>query len=499
MKGGAVGEEIEIKLGGRRTELAAAFAAAGAGRGKSARLVSHYYDTADGALWRKGYTLRLRRLRRGHELTLKRDAADPIRRGEWTAPLDAPTVDIELLPDDAPKREVAKLASAGLTCRFTSEVSRRTRLVEAQGASIELALDQGRIVAGEREAPVCELEFELKSGDAGGLLALARQMLDARALWFAAESKAERGFALARSARSTAVRAGRIALDPDATVNQALAAIVAAGAAHLAANLACVREGPDPEGIHQMRVALRRLRSGLGLFRDSLNPAALALDEAAAGALSQLGPARDLDVFVAETLPPVVAGLGDGDPEALAALNAAAQARRGAAQADAKRLAAGPDCARLLIDMLALAESGDILTRGGEQAVRSAAAKLIERRHAKVLSRGKDFKSLTWPKRHRVRIAVKKLRYACDFFQGLFDAKQAARWGRRLARLQDDMGAANDAHVAQTLAAAVAGGEGPAVRGAALVGGWYGHALLACEDELIAAWREFEAARPFWR
>ncbi len=492
-----MGEEIEIKLAGRRAELAAVFAAAGAGRGKSARLVSRYYDTPDDALWRKGYTLRVRQMRRGQELTLKRDFADPIRRGEWTTPLEAPDVDIALLPYDAPRREVSKLASGGLTCRFASEIARRTRLVEAHGVSIELALDEGRLVAGDREAPVCELEFELKSGDAGALLRFVGEMLEGRDLRFESQSKARRGRDLANGGMAVAARSGRIALRPDSTLDQALAAIIASGASHLAANLACVRDGPAPEGVHQMRVALRRMRSGLGLFRESLNPAALALDAAAKSALSHLGPARDLDVFVTQTLPPVLSGLGDD--AALAGLMRAAQARRSRAQDDARQLAAGPECARLLIDMLGLAHSGAILARGGEQQLKPAAARVIERRHARVLTRGKRFAKLSWPKRHRVRIAVKKLRYACDFFQDLFEAKEAARWSRRLARLQDDMGAANDAHVAQVLAAEIAGGDGAAAHGAALVRGWYGHALLACEDELVAAWREFASARPFWR
>lgn len=492
-----MGEEIEIKLGGRRADLSAAFAAAGSGRGKSSRLVSHYYDTPDDALWRKGYTLRIRQMPRGQELTLKREFADPIRRGEWTTPLDAPLVDIDLLPYDAPKREVSKLASAGLERRFTSEIARRIRLVEAHGASIELALDEGLLLAGDRSAPVCELEFELKSGEPGALLGFVGEIVEGRDVWFETQSKSQRGRALVHGERPVPGRGANPALGPDSTLDQALAAIIASGASHFAANLACVREGPDPEGVHQMRVALRRLRSGLGLFRDNLSPAARALDAAAKGALSQLGPARDLDVFVTQTLPPVLAGLGE-DP-ALQALTQAAQARRSLAQEDAQKLAAGPACARLLLDMLALAHSDKVLAQGGERRLKPAAAKLIERRHAKVLSRGKRFGRLSWPRRHRVRIAVKKLRYACDFFQDLFDAKEAARWNRRLARLQDDMGAANDAHVAQVLAAEIAGGDGAAEQGAALVRGWYGHALVACEGELVAAWREFASARAFWR
>src|SRR3546814_10017263 len=111
------------------------------------------------------------------------------------------------------------------------------------------------------------------------------------------------------------------------TADDALAAVLGACLRHWSANEAAAIDGSDPEGVHQMRVGLRRFRSALTVFGDLLPAAQLAwLQEEAKWALNALGSARDWDVFLADLLAPLEAARpGDAD---LAALRGAARDRQ---------------------------------------------------------------------------------------------------------------------------------------------------------------------------
>jgi CHAD domain-containing protein len=95
-----------------------------------------------------------------------------------------------------------------------------------------------------------------------------------------------------------------------------------------------------------------------------------------------------------------------------------------------------------------------------------------------------------------VRIAAKKLRYATEFFAPLYPRKRTRAYRRALADLQQVLGEFNDASVAPRVVAAVAGPAAPAT---AAMAAWAAARSVALEPAIVAAWRAFAKARPFWK
>src|SRR5690606_35342012 len=126
-----------------------------------------------------------------------------------------------------------------------------------------------------------------------------------------ARTQSARGYVLPSRARPQPQRALPIRLDTATTTDQAFAAVARTCVIQLRANEEAARLGDDPEGIHQMRVAVRRLRALLGIYRDAMDGAVHAYLSAELRWLQQqLGPARDWDIFVEHTLEPLHRRLG---------------------------------------------------------------------------------------------------------------------------------------------------------------------------------------------
>ena len=94
--------EVELKLQGSTRTLQSIFKALPS-EPRESKVVSTYYDTADDRLWRRGFSLRLRKKKGRFELTLKTQGPNLHDRGEWTAMLDEAVVDIGALPSGAPR------------------------------------------------------------------------------------------------------------------------------------------------------------------------------------------------------------------------------------------------------------------------------------------------------------------------------------------------------------------------------------------------------------
>lgn len=489
--------EVELKLAGPPNRLSKAFRACTGTTPKPKTVVSTYYDTSDQRLWHRGYTLRLRPSGNAFELTLKQRAAGAIDRGEWTSLIDEPIADLGRLPPDAPRAALGLVLPEELTACYVSDIARAKQIVEIDGARVEVALDRGTIRSGDETCPVSELEFELKSGSVGALLTLADRVLDRTPLTVGTLTKSDRGSMLADGTPPAWLKAAKPLLQPRDTLDQAMAKIVSASTTQTLGNLAAAADGRDPEGVHQLRVSLRRLRSAISLFRPQLAETADALDAMAKAALKRLGVARDLDVFLDETIAPVLTD--DPDNAALQRLAGNAERQRKAAYDDVRALVADGDFSRFLIALLRASVDGGLIARNGDGRLRPLAAALLAKRRRKVLKAGRQFAALTTDQRHEVRIALKKLRYACDFFQTLFPGKLTQRYLKSMADLQDDLGRLNDASVAETVVDRLSEGDGEAALGGAIVKGWYRHRLITAEPHMLKAWQAFAASTPFWR
>lgn len=520
-------EEIELKLEMapevlERLRRHPAIRAHRQGRAVTRSLDNTYYDTPDLRLAALGASLRVRRSGRQRLQTVKlRDSATQgghFDRQEWEEPLrsEAPTTDslaATPLPGLLPAEALDSLRPV-----FTTRFRRTTyRLAGPEGAAapaweIDLTLDSGAVEAEDRCAPLVEAELELARGRPADLYRLARQLCEGLPVRLGIRSKADRGYDLARPAPPQVPKAPKPRLGKGMTTADGFHAIGVACLRHYLAAEAVLHRERAPEAIHQMRVALRRLRSAMTLFAPLVGTAeGRRLKDEVKWLAGELGDARDLDVFLHEVLDPVRAE--NPDDAGLARLAALVEARRERAYGRAFAAAGTPRAALVLLDVALWLEDGDWRSEAPEVAarpLRAVAAETLARRAAKVAKAGKGFRRLNAEQRHRVRIEVKKLRYAVDFFRPLFKGKAVAAYQAPLAGLQETLGGLNDIAVAHALlhrlaqeAEATAGGKGggqgrEVAFAAGVVSGWHDRAARGLLDDAGAAWKAFRAAKPFW-
>lgn len=502
--------EIELKLlvdAERMADISAApvIAANARNLGTRRHLKSVYYDTPERLLRRNGLSLRVRQSGARVVQTVKTEAVDdPLRRGEWEAPLPSPVPDLVLAMPLFPEKLRGQLATRPLEQVFAADVHRHTRLLDVPSGTVEIAFDQGVLTAGDRTMAVSEIELELKSGSPSAIWEIALRLAEHGPVMPSIRSKSARGFDLAADKAPSAPRPRKLALAPAVTLDEAIASILRACFHHLLQSLPAAADGRDPEGVHQLRVALRRLRSALDLMRSLASPNNLdTLRSEARWLAHDLSPARDWDVFQLETLPeiagacPAVAGFG--------ALEQAAAARKADAYRKAQQALADRRCAVFLLGLGAWIEArgwrndlaAEDLGRLAEPAVVFARS-ILARQYAKVLKRGRRFKSLPPDDLHRVRLATKRLRYLGEFLLPLFDDRKTTRkFSRRLADLQEKLGTFNDMAITGALLGGLAAEPESAVAAAA-VAGWQAHAAIGVQPSLHGAWRKFVETPAPW-
>ena len=300
------GRELVIKFSTDAAGLAAAWESGRlAGVSETAgghTLSSIYFDTADGALRKQGKTLRIWRTGRSAPMmTLKwlpSASEGSFARGEAEVRHPASNPNVGLF--DAPVAAELKKVIDGRTLepQFETRFKRRTRLVVAGTAKIEAAFDEGEILAGEKRSPFTELELELKEGEPADLYDLAAQLVESLPLQLQMLSKSRRGFFLACDERPLPVKAWEPQFSPDASFDYVVAEIIDGCLRHFLANWASLRDDVHPEAIHQMRVALRRMRSLIALFnRHVACPEFASFRAEARRIATNLGPARECDAF----------------------------------------------------------------------------------------------------------------------------------------------------------------------------------------------------------
>ena len=304
-------------------------------------------------------------------------------------------------------------------------------------------------------------------------------------------------------------KAERIELAKDAPVDEAVAIVFAACLRHWTANEAAALSGLDPEGVHEMRVALRRMRAALSDFREIIPVAKVAwLKRETKWLITSLGTARDWDVFLSELLAPVeTARPVDAG---LAKLRMAAETEREKGYAGARRAIRSPRYSALLARMRRWLSAkswrqGNNGTRKSlADPVAKLAGRLLTNRHKAVLKLGRDFEKLSAQDRHQLRIALKKLRYTAEFFRSLYQRKREKAYFYALAQLQNSLGHMNDIVVADHLLGRLSAARDDRIisdrlsNAAGIVGGWYTQSASSSEHQAEANWREFCRCDAFW-
>lgn len=512
--------EIELKLECEVADLAALAnhpLLRADGTPEAVVLTSTYFDTAKGDLRKGGLTLRVRREGDRRIQTVKAASASAglFDRAEWETDIAGETPDLAVLAETPVPALLAAASKADLVPVFTTVVDRTTRLVVHGASLISATLDQGRIETPEGDVPLCEVELELDEGSPADLFGLAQVLAQTVPLRLGALSKSARGWSLVDGTLRKSSKAGAVRLDPDATAGDAFRAVAQACLHHLRLNEDVFLHGRHPEGLHQIRVALRRLRSALTLFKPILvtDPTAAQLRDEIKRVTEPFGRARNLDVFLETTLPaelekrPDEAGLLD--------LRTRLEAERDRAHDAVIATLESPAWRSLILDVAAWIETGAWRTEGdaqGDGPARDAqaaefAADILDRIRGRIRKRGRHLERLDAEARHRVRIEGKKLRYGAEFFASLYTDKKPHRrhkaFVQAVSELQDHLGALNDMATAHEVLASLAT-EGstipaPTLFAAGLTAGDNEVETKALLGKAADAHADLVDLKPFWR
>ncbi len=428
------------------------------------RLQAVYADTPDGRLAAAGLALRLRQEGRVWVQTLKGRGDGLIQRMEHEVPVRPASPGRRAGPpaldparhDGTPAGVALQQALQGaapLQPVYRTDIQRLHRRVRHGGALIELAYDRGRILAGGQALAVDEIEFELISGPPAALADLAARWAQRFDLWWDVRTKSERGHRLALGlAQVPAVQATPMQMPQQLGRDAAWGAMLWAALAHALPNAAELAAGSaTPEHLHQLRVALRRLRTVLGAL------AHWSPDEAAARALQAdwrapfgaLGRSRDADVR-AELLarlmadvqgPPLPEEPADPGPEP------------GAVVRDPAFTVLLLRCAQMGLAAAAPAPAGTAAgDPASEQALPRQAAQQVQLMLRRARADAKAFVQAPAERQHRMRKRFKRLRHALEFLMPLLPAstaKRCQRLQRALLPLLRALGLLNDLHLAR--------------------------------------------------
>jgi inorganic triphosphatase YgiF len=491
--------EIELKF------LVPATARAGVGaemsRGSTTleriSLAAMYLDTRDRRLAAAGLSWRLRREGRRWIQTLKAGAHHSLQRFEHEViRADASHDASEHAGTPVGEKLIALLRRAHadgeeLVVRFQTGVRRTVRRIRTRAAVVEIALDEGRLMASGSTQRIREIGFELISGDPAAMFTLVERWRKRFDLIYDPRSKAERGDRLAQGLPFPPLRKAVRPDYPDtATAAEALGVVVDECLAQIARNAIGLIEGETTqrvEHVHQLRVGIRRLRSALRSFQGWAPSPPAALVSSLRTVFDVLGMSRDSDVLdsgVAAELvkagaPPLQLPAGTSSPDPVEAVKAGATQKTFLA-CIAWRLGLGrtvaeePDSSSSDSSADALGAGGidsrasqgvseeespprrDLQDMGASLPADADAAgfhRKLERRlrrwHERIVADWKAFDAHDEDGLHALRKRIKRQRYAAEFFAPVLRPRQLKRYLDALAVIQDRMGELNDLFVAR--------------------------------------------------
>ena len=479
-------------------------------------LHSVYFDTSKHQLRDCNISLRIRT--NGHSIVqtvkMANAAAGSLVRREWEMLVPDAIPDPSLIIDPVLPPAFRQLTSADLRPMFNVDVRRETRRVTSDRVQIDVSLDDGAVIAGQHREPLHEIELELVAGALSDLFEEARRISDVVDGRLHARTKADLGYALSEIEHDYWSRAPKLSLTPEMTAGELFRLIILNSFLHLTANDDCARLNLHIEGVHQCRIALRRLRSAFKIYRPLLRRKRIEPIEDAVRWLGKiLGDARDLDVLETELVAPAIEATGEA--EHLAPLMNRLKARKIDAYKAVGEALTSVRYRHFLIDLCALAHAGNLGKSRDDQALDQPLVELasgaLSRARRKLLKRGDGFESLTKIQRHDVRIALKRLRYALDFFGNIFNDAAKKKFFKKLTRLQDDLGHMNDVAVAELMLGQLVGVEsseaesagrnvpnGQLAFAAGSILGWHRRRAAEIDVHLIKDWNAFVLAKPFW-
>ena len=412
------------------------------------RLENTYFDTPDLSLYASRIALRVRKTP-AEQLQTVKCAAESVAglssRPEWETSYDG-CFDFTGV-DDSDVRAFLQERQTALIPVFTTTFERKAWKVDiSKKTSLWVMIDQGEVVSDGRSLQISEVELELAEGSPKELLDFARRLATDLPLLPNDISKAERGYQLFLNQAPCAARAGQSAITPGQTAAEAFEALAWQQLQMWQTNQLGILTVNAPEFVHQFRVALRRLGSLLKVFKPVLPDRFGREWKEKLKALSQItGDVRNLDVMSEAILQPIVqSGSRKAHAQAIAAL-AVCDADKQSALAQFEQLRYGGLLLHFARDLQVLTQDDfpKNLDRFAEKRLAALYRKVCK-------AQRRALKSTTPEHAHRLRIALKHLRYSCEFFAPLFDQEAMQRQAKAIANLQDELGFVNDVYMAKS-------------------------------------------------
>ena len=474
--------------------------------------ISVYFDTDKYELRKNGLMLRVRRIGHRHVQTIKASSSSgPFERDEWENAIAGNEPDLSLAKDSPLGRLASDKLRRQLKPIFETRVKRTVYQIADNARVIALMVDQGTIDTGDRSLPLCEIELELERGNVAELFDVARELIRVLPARLAFKSKSERGYELIEGGADTPVKAATIDLLANMSTRDAFKMIGVACLKQVVDNVPALIKS-DPEGVHQMRVGLRRLRAAMSLFAGLLrDPQTAGIKAELKWLTGELGPAREFEVLVNRVVAPIKRQRTHRD--GMRAFIDELARKREAAAARAQNAVQSTRFGALTLDIAAWLQAGhwitpqdDLVRDPGDLPITIFAAEQLTRRWRKLRKKRKTLAQLNARGRHKLRIQTKKLRYAAEFFATLFASKRAAKRLKRLLpvleRLQDGLGELNDIAVDKERLAAIGIRRGSKPNRACAAG-----LLSEREDTRVEAamavateaYAELAKVKPFWR
>src|SRR5580692_3001694 len=291
--------EVELKLGVTPENIAALRnypGFAGSLQHPSRKVLdSVYFDSDERFLRKHGLTLRVRHVDEKRVQTIK--SADHgvglFERSEWEQTIEGNEPDLSGVKDTDLGRILNDDACTELKPVFETRIERTAYHLNGNGADINMTIDEGQILSADSSQSVSEIELELKEGKPADLFKVARDILNIVPAHLEFKSKPQRGYGLVEKTPVIAETACDPELTAGMSAGRAFTLVGRACLRHLVANVPAMI-GRDGTALHQMRVALRRLRAAMSLFSVITgDERAIVIKTELRWLAQELGPARD--------------------------------------------------------------------------------------------------------------------------------------------------------------------------------------------------------------
>jgi inorganic triphosphatase YgiF len=467
------------------------------------RLYNIYYDTPKLDLHKSEMALRLRHAGRQWLQTLKGGGsvkAGLHQRNEWEVPVSGAALDFSAPQAAEWDEHLPQSLRKKLQPVFVTDFSRTSRMLLWQGAQIELCLDQGEVSTEQHSTPICELELELKSGDPQQLFELALAILEIVPFELEVVSKAEQGYRLLSGYTEHPVKGVSPALARTDTLADVLKTLIWSCLQHFQNNLRGAMGSDDDEYLHQMRVALRRLRVVLRMAEKvSADEQLAGLSKDISALCVALGHIREWDVFIAQTVQPMCARMAGH--AGLQALLATCERQRAACYAALRGEAQARELQRLML-RFAIWMNGQYWQQQAQtvQQAQDFATRRLHKLAKRFAQSGQQLNTVDAARLHALRILAKKLRYSAEFFAALYDKQKARSFLAALSEVQEVLGQINDVAVAHRLLDELAADASLAAHQEAVVlaKGWIAHDLSHQLSVLRKTIQRFNKQAAFW-